>query len=271
MNMVAVLNLKATIGGFGDQDVSIKLENGEVHVDLSDRLLFNSDSNGRNSYTVTDKAKSVLGRMARALNDMPDVEFMVEGHTDGVAPHKDSVAVHMDSVALQTDTVLVHTDSAVAHTDTAMVHMDSAVVHIDTAMVHMDSVVAHTDTPAVLTDSAVVHTDAVPVLLDTVPAAQSILVDNWDLSVKRATSIVRILQNDYHVSPARMIAAGRSEYITVAPNDTPEGQAANRRTRIIILPQMDQLLKVLEHRQRQGESPAQVAPAAAPAPAVSGS
>jgi flagellar motor protein MotB len=306
MNMVVVLNLKAAIGGFGDQDVSIKLENGVVHVDLSDRLLFNSDSNSSNSYTVTNKAKTVLGRMARALNDMPDVEFMVEGHTDGIVPHKDSIAVRMDSVALQTDTVIVHMDSTVAHTDTAVVHMDSAVaridsagtrmdtatvhtdsalVHTDAIAVHTDSAVAHTDTPVVHMDSAVAridsagtrmsnpaaHTDSVPVHVDTVPAPQSVLVDNWDLSVKRATSIVRILQNDYHVSPARMIASGRSEYISVAPNDTPEGQAANRRTRIIILPQLNQLLRVLEHRQGQGESPVQVAPAAAPAPAVSGS
>src|SRR5207244_3011993 len=102
-------------------------------------LLFNSDSN---SYTVGAKAKAVLGRIARALNDEPDIEIMVEGHTDSVA------------------------------------------------------------------------------------YPQDILLDNWDLSVKRATSLVRILQQDYNVSPVRMTAAGRSEYVTVAANDTPEGRAA---------------------------------------------
>lgn len=263
VNLSVLMNLKAYLGNFGDQDVSIKLENGVVHVDLSDRLLFNSDS--ANSYTLTNKAKTVLSRMARALNDVPGVEFMVEGHTDGIAPHKDSITAHTDGVAVQGDTITVHMDSTGAHADTAVVHMDSAVVHTDTAAVHMDSAVAHIDNVTVPT-----HMDNVPVHLDTVPVPQSILADNWDLSVKRATSIVRTLQKDYNVAPARMTAAGRSEYITVAPNDTPEGQAANRRTRIIIIPQLDQLLKVLEHRQEQGPGQADP-PAPAVPPAVSGS
>lgn len=161
VNLAVLMNLKPALGSFGEQDVNLKVEKGIVYVDLSDKLLFNSDSN---SYTVTDKAKAVLGRLARVLNDQQDIEFMVEGHTDSI------------------------------------------------------------------------------------PYSQNALLDNWDLSVKRAISVVRVLQNDYKISPIRMTAAGRSEYITIASNDTPEGRAANRRTRIIILPQMDQLLKVLERR-----------------------
>ena len=76
-----------------------------------------------------------------------------------------------------------------------------------------------------------------------------ILVDNWDLSVKRATSVVRVLQNKYGIPPARMAAAGRGEYLPVTSNDTPEGKAANRRTRIVILPQLDQFFKLLEPQQ----------------------
>lgn len=161
VNLAVVMNLKATLGGFGEKDVSIKVEKGVVYVDISDKLLFNSDSN---SYTVTDKAKTVLGRMARVLNDQPDIELMVEGHTDSISYSPDSLS------------------------------------------------------------------------------------DNWDISVRRATSLVRILQHQYNIAPVRMTAAGRSEYITVAPNDTPEGRAANRRTRIVILPQLDQLLRLLERR-----------------------
>jgi chemotaxis protein MotB len=175
VNLVVLMDLKATLGSFGDQDVSIKVEKGVVNVDLSDKILFNSDSN---SYTFTDRAKTVLGRLARVLNDQPDIGVMVEGHTDSI------------------------------------------------------------------------------------PYLQERLVDNWDLSVKRATAVVRALQNDYNISPVRMTAAGRSEYIPVASNDTAEGRAANRRTRIVILPQLDQLLKVLDHKQGQG---------GAPAPAISGS
>ena len=81
---------------------------------------------------------------------------------------------------------------------------------------------------------------------DNVPFKRGILEDNWDLSVKRATSVVRILQDKYHVPPAHMTAAGRAEYQPVGSNDTKEGMAANRRTRIIILPQLDQFFKLLE-------------------------
>ncbi|MEO8171771.1 MAG: OmpA family protein [Sediminibacterium sp.] len=83
------------------------------------------------------------------------------------------------------------------------------------------------------------HTDSIPI---SVPGMQ----DNWDLSVKRATSIVRILQNSYGLDPKRMTAAGRSQYLPVSDNSTAEGRAANRRTRIVILPQLDQFFKLLE-------------------------
>jgi chemotaxis protein MotB len=72
------------------------------------------------------------------------------------------------------------------------------------------------------------------------------LVDNWDLSVKRATAVVRILQTRYGLNPAHIIAAGRSEYNPIATNDNPEGRATNRRTRIVILPQLDQFFRLLE-------------------------
>lgn len=80
---------------------------------------------------------------------------------------------------------------------------------------------------------------------DNVPIHTECMEDNWDLSVKRATSVIRILQNQYHINPERMAASGRSQYIPVASNDTQEGKALNRRTRIIILPQLDQFFKLL--------------------------
>ena len=84
------------------------------------------------------------------------------------------------------------------------------------------------------------HTDNVPY------KGNKILTDNWDLSVKRATTIVRLLQKSYGLDPAKMLAAGRSEFNPVAANDSAEGKAANRRTRIVILPQLDQFFKLLE-------------------------
>src|ERR1051326_1503027 len=81
---------------------------------------------------------------------------------------------------------------------------------------------------------------------DNVPYHNGVLLDNWDLSVKRATAVVRILQNEYGLDPAKMAAAGRGEYKPLTSNDDAEGRAANRRTRIVILPQLDQFFKLLE-------------------------
>ncbi|WP_343667668.1 OmpA family protein [Chitinophaga sp.] len=160
LNMALVMNLKGAIGDLNDQDINIKVEKGVVYIDISDKLLFESGS-----YDITARAKEVLGKVAKVLNNQPNIEFMVEGHTD------------------------------------------------------------------------------------TNPYRRGVLLDNWDLSVKRATAVTRILQNDYGINPARITAAGRSEYISVATNDTPEGRAANRRTRIVILPQLDQFFKLLEKKQ----------------------
>ena len=78
------------------------------------------------------------------------------------------------------------------------------------------------------------------------------LIDNWDLSVKRATSIVRVLQ-ELDVNPAKLIAAGRSYYKPLVSNDTPENRSTNRRTRIIILPKIDEFYDMLENEMKSFE------------------
>lgn len=80
---------------------------------------------------------------------------------------------------------------------------------------------------------------------DNVPMRSSCLEDNWDLSVKRATSVVRVLQKDYNIDPNRLIAAGRGEYNKLADNATAEGRSTNRRTRIIILPKLNEFYDLL--------------------------
>jgi chemotaxis protein MotB len=80
---------------------------------------------------------------------------------------------------------------------------------------------------------------------DNVPIKNACMDDNWDLSVKRATSVVRVLQKNFNVNPNRLIAAGRGEYNTLASNSTDAGRATNRRTRIIILPKLDQFYDLL--------------------------
>lgn len=160
LNLALVTNLKGAIGNLDDKDINIKVDKGVVYIDISDKLLFKSGS-----YDVADKAKEVLGKVALVLKNQPDIEFMVEGHTDNV-----------------------------------------------------------------------------------VYKGNGVLIDNWDLSVKRATSVVRILKDQYGINPAKIAAAGRGEYLPVADNTTAEGKAANRRTRIVILPQLDQFFKLLEKK-----------------------
>jgi chemotaxis protein MotB len=160
INMNLVMNLKGAIGDLSDGDINVKIDKGVVYVDISDKLLFKSGS-----FEVTSQAKTVLGKVAKVLAAQPDIEFMVEGHTDSKQ----------------------------------------------------------------LSGSGVIE-------------------DNWDLSVKRATTVVRVLQDTYHLDPKRMTAAGRSEYLPLTDNTTAEGRAKNRRTRIVILPQLDQFFKLLEKK-----------------------
>jgi chemotaxis protein MotB len=157
LNMALVMNLKGAIGNMSDEDINIKVDKGVVFIDISDKLLFKSGS-----YEITTRAKEVLGKVAVVLKNQPDLEFMVEGHTDSI------------------------------------------------------------------------------------PYKRPPLLDNWDLSVKRATAVVRVLQVQYGLSPYHITAAGRAEYQPVSTNATDEGRALNRRTRIVILPQLDQFFKLLE-------------------------
>lgn len=161
INMNLVMNLKGAIGDLNDGDINVKVDKGVVYVDISDKLLFKSGS-----FNITDKAKVVLGKVAKVLAAQPAIEFMVEGHTDS----KQLIS------------------------------------------------------------------------------GGNLMEDNWDLSVKRATTIVRVLQDTYGIDPKRMTAAGRSEYIPVVENNTAENRAANRRTRIVILPQLDQFFQLLEKK-----------------------
>ena len=84
------------------------------------------------------------------------------------------------------------------------------------------------------------HTDNVPYR-----SSNGVLLDNWDLSVKRSTSIVRVLQ-DLGVKPSQLIAAGRGEYVPLVDNTTSENRATNRRTRVLVLPKIDQFYDMIE-------------------------
>lgn len=84
------------------------------------------------------------------------------------------------------------------------------------------------------------HTDNMPY------NSASVLEDNWDLSAKRATSVVRTLQKKYGVAPERMTAGGRGEYVPKVANSDPQSRSTNRRTEIVILPKLDQFFQLFE-------------------------
>lgn len=83
------------------------------------------------------------------------------------------------------------------------------------------------------------HTDNVPY------NGSGVLKDNWDLSVKRATSVVKIILGKSAIEPQRLTAAGRGDHVPIASNDTKEGRAKNRRTEIILTPKLDELFEIL--------------------------
>jgi chemotaxis protein MotB len=82
---------------------------------------------------------------------------------------------------------------------------------------------------------------------DNIPITSSCIKDNWDLSAMRATAIARFMQTDLGVDPARITAGARSEYVPKTSNDTAEGRSINRRTEIIVLPKLDEFIKLMEN------------------------
>ena len=165
VTLALVTSLKGVLGNMSDDDIEINVEKGVVYVSISDKLLFRSGS-----YSVTRKAKEVLGKVAKVVNDKPELEFMVEGHTDNV-----------------------------------------------------------------------------PIKIEGIE-------DNWDLSVKRSVSVIRILQKDFGVNPERMTAAGKSFYMPLTDNNTAAGRAKNRRTRIVVLPKLDQFYDLIQQGMDQASN-----------------
>ncbi len=89
------------------------------------------------------------------------------------------------------------------------------------------------------------HTDNIPFTSNT------ILIDNWDLSTKRSTAIIRVLTKDLGVNPKQLIAAGRGEFVPLVENTTSENRAINRRTRIVVLPKIDQFYEMIEKEMKK--------------------
>jgi chemotaxis protein MotB len=144
--------------GFENNGLTIEIRNGKVYVSLEESLLFASGST-----TVDRRGETALKELAKVLEANPDINIMIEGHTDDV-PLRSGSAIR----------------------------------------------------------------------------------DNWDLSVLRATAIVRILKSSGEIDPKRFTVAGRGEHLPVDPEKTPEARRKNRRTEIILTPKLDTLFQILD-------------------------
>ncbi len=144
--------------GYEGQGLSVAYKNGKVYVSMEEKLLFQS---GR--WEVDAKGQKAIKDLAAVLEKNPDVNIMIEGHTDDV-PYKGSGNIE----------------------------------------------------------------------------------DNWDLSTKRATAVLKILLANSKIDPQRVTAAGRGEYMPLIATKTPEARAKNRRTEIILTPKLDELFKILD-------------------------
>ncbi len=145
--------------GFENQGLTVSQKNGKVYVSLEEKLLFKSGST-----EVDSKGVNALKKLANVLEQNPDINIMIEGHTDDV-----------------------------------------------------------------------------PVI------PGSAFKDNWDLSVQRATAIVRILLDGSRIDPKRLTASGKGEFMPVDSRKTSEARQKNRRTEIILTPKLDELFKILEN------------------------
>lgn len=144
--------------GFANDELTVHEKNGKVYVSLEEKLLFETGQ-----WKVDPRGQQAIRDLSKVLAANPDINIMVEGHTDNVPMH-----------------------------------------------------------------------------------GSGAVKDNWDLSVMRATAVTKILTQNETIDPSRIIAAGRSKYVPLTSNETAEGRQMNRRTEIILTPDIDELLEIIE-------------------------
>lgn len=152
-------SLNRALNKFKGKGLKVTEKDGKIYISMENKLLFDSGS-----WRVKPNGKDAIKTIANILSINPDVEIMIEGHTDNI-PYRSKGAIQ----------------------------------------------------------------------------------DNWDLSVKRATSVVRQLMKNKNIDPKRLIPAGRSKYMPVADNKTAAGRAKNRRIEVILTPRLDEIMKLLNN------------------------
>ena len=209
----------------------------------------NNENNIRQIESLTTLSQSASGNIKDIIAQLSEKDKYING-IRGAMSKKDSInlalAVNFKSVladGIQDEDIIIDVEKTVVYisiSDKLLFKSGSSVIS-DKAkglLQKVATVIANKPDMEVMVEG---YTDNVPI-------GTNCTKDNWDLSTQRATSVIRVLQNDFKINPKRLIAAGRSEYLPLASNDTAEGRSRNRRTRFVILPKLDQFFDVLEQK-----------------------
>lgn len=216
-----VKNLRAEKATLQDQKTNLQDQNASVHKDLTD---------------LSTSSKMTIEDQAKRLNDL---QTMIQSQRDVMNKLKNSISDAL--MKYKTDQLFVYIKDGSVYVSL----QEKLLFKSGSDLVDPIGVAALKSLAVVLNNTKDInvmiegHTDNVPI-----KTAQ--FKDNWDLSTARATSIVRILTIDNGFDPARITASGKGEFKPVKPNDTAEGRADNRRTEVILSPDLKELYKLLQ-------------------------
>lgn len=221
--------IEARVAEFNSRINSLKEENDSKFT-LDGKTPMSNDTRGKLNSTLANVSASEL-EGAKNLEDSINVAVshnLMKSITDGSTEQNDDIQITVDKTVVMINV----SDRLLFNTGSYQVSKNA-----DNLLKKLAEVINSEPSLEVMIEG---HTD--PRTIQT-----GVLQDNWDLSVKRATSIVRILETKYNVSPEKLIAAGRASYIPLVENDSKENMAKNRRTRIVLIPDMDEFFAMIEN------------------------
>jgi len=230
-----VKNLKGDKSFLENEKSSLQNEKSKLEKDKT--FLQNENSSVHNDLmNLSSESKMTIAEQAARLKSLQD---MIQAQKDVMNNLKNSIANAL--MNYKTDELSVYTKDGnvyVSLQEKLLFKSGSDVVDPKgkEALKTLAQVLTNTKDITVLIEG---HTDNVPIKTNQ-------FKDNWDLSTARATSIVRILTKDNSFDPSRITASGKSEFHPVKPNDTVEGRASNRRTEVILSPDLKELFKLLD-------------------------
>lgn len=220
-----VSKIEARVAEYNDKINSLKQVNDSQYASVDDVTVMSNNTKAKMRATL---AKVDQNELAQAKTLQDSMNLAVSYHLKkSIADEEDDINVDIDKTVVMiniSDKLLFNSGSyKVSSKANTILEKLAEVINSEPSMEVM--VEGHTDSRTINTE---------------------MFNDNWDLSVKRATSIVRILEKKYDVDPSKLIAAGRSSYLPLAENNTKENRAKNRRTKIVIIPNLDKFFALLE-------------------------